>query len=233
MAGELTGEGPFVAVGGWRASQGAYHAREARFRPGTLPTLVSLMEAFEQFVAVALEAEGFVVSSAVKFRVKRATRKAAYKEIQEHGYEVDLVGARADRLILATVKSFFGSRGVAAEHVDGSTKSRRSGMRYILLNDPLVRDGVIKAACQAYGYRTEQVQLRLYVGKFAAPRKGNHREAIREWGAAQRVGAGSIEVFGVQDVLKQVMHAAEGNQYRDNAVLTTIRVLRAAGALDS
>jgi hypothetical protein len=65
------------------------------------------MEAFEQFVAVALESEGFVVSSAVKFDVSRTTRKAAYTEVQKHGYEVDLIGARANHLVLATVKSFF------------------------------------------------------------------------------------------------------------------------------
>jgi len=70
------------------------------------------MEAFESFVAVALEADGYVVSPAVKFPVRMKTKKAAYEELQTHGYEVDLVAARADSLILATVKSFFGSAGV-------------------------------------------------------------------------------------------------------------------------
>ena len=79
------------------------------------------MEAFESFVAISLEAERFVVSPAVKFPVRLPTRKQAYGEIQTHGYEVDLVAARADRLVLATVKSFFGSRGVVAEHVTGTT----------------------------------------------------------------------------------------------------------------
>ena len=73
------------------------------------------MEAFESFVALALEAERLVVSEAIKFPVTRPVAKAARHEIQTHGYEVDLVGARADRLVLATVKSFFGSRGVASE----------------------------------------------------------------------------------------------------------------------
>lgn len=187
------------------------------------------MEAFEQFVAVALEAEGFVVSSAVKFRVKRQTRKAAYDEIQEHGYEVDLVAARADRLVLATVKSFFGSRGVVAEHVDGTGESRRSTNRYLMLHDPTVRDGVIGAACQTYGYSKPQVELRLYVGKFASPKKGTHEARIREWCRCQRVGVGPVAVFGVQDVVEQVMAAASTGQYQNSAVLTTIKVLRAAG----
>jgi hypothetical protein len=104
------------------------------------------VESFEQFVAVAMEAEGLIVSEAVKFPVERQTRKATYTERQTHGYEVDLVGARADRLVLATVKSFFGSRGVVAEHVMGSGGDLRSRNGYILLNDPQVRDGVVAAA---------------------------------------------------------------------------------------
>jgi hypothetical protein len=83
------------------------------------------MESFEQFVAVAMEAEGLIVSEAVKFPVRRQTRKALHDEVQTHGYEVDLVGARADRLVLATVKSFLGSRGVVADHVMGTGGDRR------------------------------------------------------------------------------------------------------------
>ncbi len=187
------------------------------------------MEAFEQFVAVALEAEGFVVSPAVKFRVRRQTKKVAYDERQTHGYEVDLVAARADRLVLATVKSFFGSRGVVAEHV--ADKSSRHGKRYMLLNDEEIRDGVMASACREYGYEASQVQLRLYVGKFAAPKKGTHEAAIRQWCAMQHVGAGPIEVFGVEDVVARVRQAAAHNQYRDNPVLVTMKVLQAAGLL--
>ena len=46
------------------------------------------MESFEQFVAVAMEAEGLIVSDAVKFPVQRQTRKALHDEVQTHGYEV-------------------------------------------------------------------------------------------------------------------------------------------------
>ena len=44
------------------------------------------------------------MSEAVKFPVTLQTKKAAYAEIQTHGYEVDLVGVRRDRLVLATVQ---------------------------------------------------------------------------------------------------------------------------------
>ncbi len=69
------------------------------------------MEAFESFVAVALEAEGFVVSPAVKFPVQLKTRKAAYQgapwldgdviDSQVEGRVVIEAGARLER---ATVR---------------------------------------------------------------------------------------------------------------------------------
>jgi hypothetical protein len=187
------------------------------------------MEAFESFVALALEEGGFIVSSAVKFPVRRQTRKAGYVEVQEHGYEVDLVAARADRLVLATVKSFFGSRGVAAEAVIG-TDARTSGL-YRLLNDPVVRDGVLAAAAERYGYLKRQVELRLYVGRFAGRRSGQHEDRIRDWARRQRVGAGPIKVIGLDDVVRDVRIAADRTQYRDNPALVAVKVLAEAGQL--
>ena len=144
------------------------------------------MEAFESFVAVALEVDDFVVSQAVKFPVRMQTRRAAYTEVQTHGYEVDLVAAKADQLVLATVKSFFGSRGVAAEHVTGETTtgepvSERKRKRYALLNDRVIRRKVVAAAARRYGYTRGQVELRLYVGRFAGRQTGEHEARIRQW----------------------------------------------------
>jgi hypothetical protein len=67
-----------------------------------------------------------VVSDAIKFPVRLQTRRRDHVEVQTHGYEVDLVGARADRLVLASVKLYLGSRGVVAEHVTGETKDERA-----------------------------------------------------------------------------------------------------------
>lgn len=182
-------------------------------------------------MAIALESEGFVVSEAVKFPVAQETRKAAYEEVQTHGFEVDLVAARANRLVLATVKSFFGSRGVVADHVMGTTPDARARKLYRLLNDEDVRAGVVAGAAARYGYRKAQVQLRLYVGRFAAPTKGTHEAEVRQWCARQNVGAGPIEVFGAQDVVAKVQMAAASRQYRDNAVLVTMKVLESVGLL--
>jgi len=188
------------------------------------------VEAFESFVALALEHEDLVVSEAVKFPVRRRTRRTAYEETQTHGFEVDLVGARADRLVLATVKSFLGSRGVAAEHVTGSSGGPGARL-YALLNDPEVRDAVVRGACERYGYRSDEVELRLYVGRFAAPSSGHHERDIREWCASQVVGAGSIRVVGLRDVAVIARQVAQSKTYRDNAALMAIKVLDAADML--
>lgn len=99
------------------------------------------MEAFEQFVALAMEHEGLVVSGALKSPVERETKKKTYIEKQTHGYEVDLANADSNRLILATVKSFFGSWGVVSDHIVGE---RGYTSWYALLNQPDIRNGVTK-----------------------------------------------------------------------------------------
>lgn len=188
------------------------------------------MEAFESFVALAMEDEGLVVSSAVKFPVTRRTMKAQHKETQTHGFEVDLVAANADKLVLASVKSFFGSRGVVAEHVDGSA-GQSSSRLYALLNDPVVREQVLAGACSRYGYPEDRVELRLYVGRFAAPSKGENERKIRDWAATTVVGSGPIRIVGVDEVVDVVRRVAVSKQYRDAPALVALKVLDAAGHL--
>lgn len=189
------------------------------------------MEAFETFVALALETEDLVVSEAQKFSFQRQTTSG----LQTHGYEVDLVGARADRLVLASVKSYFGSRGVAADHLMGQSAKAVLNKRYALINDEELRTEVVAAAAKRFGYSTDQLRLRLYVGRFAGSRHGvtSHEQRIRDWCAAQIVGGGPIEVVDVHEVVSRVRAMAESKQYRDNAALVALKVLEAAGALSS
>jgi hypothetical protein len=128
--------------------------------------------------------------------------------------------------VLATVKSFFGSRGVVAEHV--TTTTAEWSPKYALLNDEQIRAGVISGAAERYGYEPGDVELRLYVGRFAG---GTNEARIREWAAAQSVGGGPISVHGADDVVRQVRQLARSKQYRDSAVLATLKVLDAAGVL--
>lgn len=188
------------------------------------------VEAFESFVALALEDEGLVVSESVKFPVRLRTRRKDHAEFQTHGYEVDLVGARSDRLVLASVKSYLGSHGVVAEHVTGESRDERARKRYSLLNRPEVRAPVIKTAAERYGYRIKQVELRLYVGRFSP---GTHEERVRKWAGRQRVGAGPIAVYGLDDVVGIVRRMAVSRTYRDNPVLVTMKVLEAARMLSA
>jgi len=145
-------------------------------------------------VALALEDEGLVVSESVKFPVRLRTRRQDHAEVQTHGYEVDLVAACAGKLVLASVKSYLGSRGVVAEHVTGETEDERARRRYSLLNRPEVRGPVIRAAAERYGYLAGQVEMRLYVGKFSP---GIHEAKVRAWARRQRAGAGPIAVYGL------------------------------------
>ena len=187
---------------------------------------IGRVEAFEQFVAVAMEAEkpGLIISSSMKFPVTRRTKKQSSEEFQTHGYEVDLVGANSERLVLATVKSFFGSQGVLAKDVFG--EGRGAGL-YRLLNDPVIRDGVIAVACDRFGYRSEQVFLRFYVGKFS----GKSEPAVRSWCATQSLASGPIEVYSVTQVVDAVLPRAAHSGYVDNASIVALKVLEAAGKL--
>jgi hypothetical protein len=173
-----------------------------------------------------MESEGLVVSGAQKFPVTLQTRKASRVEMQTHGFEVDLIGARVDKLVLATVKSYFGSGGVAARDVDGS--SEKGASRYALLNNPKVREAVLKGAAERFGFSPEAIEMRLYVGKFAG---ADNEARVREWCLSQVVGAGPIRVVGAEEVVSAVRGIASSSQYRDSAVLATIKVLEAAGKI--
>lgn len=189
------------------------------------------MEAFEAFVALTLEAEGLVVSEAVEFPVTRPTANASHTEVQTHGFEVDLVGASAAKLVLASVKSFFGSRGVVATAVEGEAPKPADNRLYAMLNDPVVRQGILGGARTRYGYTPRQVEFRLCVGKFAAAGKGAEEQSVRDWCAGTVIGGGPIKVYGVTEVAARARKVANTKQYRDNPALVAIKVLDAAAML--
>lgn len=181
------------------------------------------MEAFEHIAKVALEGEGFVVTTNVKFAVKRPTKKASRNESQEHGYEVDLVGARQDRLVLASVKWFLGSRGVAKTGFRGLDDSKPKQQKgYLMFNEEAVRDGIIKKAAERYGYRRSAVELRLYVGKFAR----DHEAEIREHLGSARP---PVKVVGLAEIVERVEHEALFKTYRNDAVVATMKMLKELG----
>ncbi len=183
------------------------------------------MDAFERFVAVALEADACAVYEGVRFCVEDESATGT-----QDGCEVAVVAARPDCLVLAMVRSLFASRGVVAEHVTGETKNPRCRKRYEVLNDRDVRAAVVQDAAERFGYEPEQVVLRLYVAKFATHGRGRHEERVREWCADQTAGSGPIEVVGVKEVLMKVRTVVR-REGGDDPVLKTIEFLDASGFL--
>jgi hypothetical protein len=182
------------------------------------------MESFEQLCRVSLEAEGFAVSGNVKFFVRRKTKRRDRREYQTHGYEVDLVGARARRLVLAEVKSYLGSRGVSRQGFTGlADKGSRSRVSlFKLFNDRALRTKVVAEACKIYGYTPAQVQMRLYVGKFA----GGHEHEVREH--LERYKNPPVQVVGLKEVVTSLVQLGKARTYIDDPVVMTVKALAAA-----
>ena len=66
------------------------------------------------------------------------------------------------------------------------------------------------------------------MGRFAG---GTNEAEVRQWCAGQMVGSGPIAVVGAAEVVKAVRTVAQSKQYRDDAVLATLKLLDVAGAL--
>lgn len=190
------------------------------------------MEGFEHLVKVALEIEKMIVSSNVKFHVARDTRKKGRPERQSHGYEIDLVGARQDLLVLASVKSFFGSLGVSRQGFKGlaigdvpPARQESFFSRYKIFNDADLRTSIIAEAAERYGYRTQQVELRLYVGKF---RNADDKAAITAHLGKMRAGKGAIRVISLEDILRSVFQVLNSRTYVNDPVISTLKALAEA-----
>jgi hypothetical protein len=177
------------------------------------------MESYESLVALAMRAENLHVSGPIKFKVKKQTKKTSKVEFQTHGYEVDLVGMRKDKLVLATVKSFFGSGGVFYNDVAAIKGSSGSG--YKMLNDRKLREAMIDEACKLYGFKPSEVEVRLYAGKF----NGRDEHRVREWCSAEVAGGGPIEVYNLVEVIDTVVELAKSKTYIDDPALVAVKAV--------
>lgn len=185
------------------------------------------MEGFEHLVKVAMESEDdLICDGPMKFAVQRPTRKKSHAEKQTHGYEVDVVGARKDLLVLSSVKSFFGSQGVGVQGFVGlANEERKTNYKaYGLFNYEDIRSGVIAQACQRFGYRPEDVELRLYVGKF---KSRSAQSAITEHLAKMVVGRGPVKVFGLSEIVEAVVKVAGSKTYINDPVIVTVKSIMA------
>lgn len=184
------------------------------------------MESFEHVCKVALEAEGFAVTSNAKFAVRRRTKRVGYEEYQTHGYEIDLVGARGRQLVLAEVKSYLGSVGVNRQGFVGLADRTKKTFfdRYKLINDSELRLEVAKVACARFGYALEHLEWRIYVGNFAR----GHEAEIRDYLLAL---SPPVRVVGLNDIVSSLIGLAKQKTYFDDPVLMTVKALMTAGRI--
>lgn len=188
------------------------------------------MEAFEHVVKVYLEAQGYIVTSGVKFPVRcRIEKKSGRTEHQTHGYEVDIVAVRSRSLLLGSVKSFFGSAGVRRQGFQGlADESKRTHYpRYRMFNDRAIRKGILAGAHARYGFPPKQIQMALFVGKFHGPDEA----AIRKHLAGISTAGGPVQVIGLTEIASKLLELANRKTYINDPVIVTLKVLRAAGAL--
>ena len=180
------------------------------------------MEAFEHVVKILVESQGYVATTNVKFFVRRKTKKKVRDEYQTHGYELDIVAARADSLILGSVKSFFGSKGVSTVgflELHGAVHEDQKG--YKVFNDSELRDQIREVAAKRYGYPVSAIRYALYVGRF----KSGDEQPIRTY-----LGTLGIEVFANPEICAGLRRSLVGT-YTDDPVVMTLKALEEAGHL--
>jgi len=183
------------------------------------------MEAFEHVVKVYLESQGYVVTTNVKFPVRRRTRKVALEEYQTHGYEVDIVAAKHGSLVLGFAKSFFGSRGVNRDGFWFADKPRERDLGlYRVFNEPDLRQSIVEKASERFGYPPQAVEFVPYVGKFTSR---DHEQDIRHHLRGQ-----GIEVVGVKEIMKGLSALAESKTYFNDPVIVTLKCLKEIERLD-
>lgn len=182
------------------------------------------MEAFEHMVKVFLESRGYIVTTNAKFPVKRKTKKQKYEEYQTHGYEVDIIGAKSNSLLLGSVKSFFGSAGVSRQGFrDIADVSKRTHYdKYKIFNEPEIRNGIFQGASEKYGYPLTQIQLCLFVGKF----DNEEEQLITDYLTSKQV-----KVYKLQMIIDGLLKAAKPSTYINDPVVVTIKALQLAGML--
>ena len=170
------------------------------------------MESFEAVVAAALEAENYVVSGPITIKWF-SPGQAKVKGQQPNRLEIDLVAARGDRLVLATVKSFFGSGGVYPKDVMGEG---RGASGYTMINDRKKRTELITLAAEKFGYAVKDVEVRLYAGKFAGL---TGEQEIREWASKQILGGGPLQVVNALQLSQIINALAQESHYQNNVAI--------------
>lgn len=183
------------------------------------------MEAYENMVARAMETEGLLVAGPKKFAFMLPYMKQGKERIATTWIEVDLIGMSADRLILASVKSYFGSGGTDASHFLGE-KGVKKAKGYRMIQDPEIRELLGEDASKLFGFDKKQIEFRFYSGLY----KGDGEQRIRDWADKKENHAfgNKIQIFNVNQVVDKIVLLAEGKGYVDDASIVAIKAFKAA-----
>lgn len=185
----------------------------------------SKMEAYENMVARAMETEGLLVAGPKKFAFLLPYMKQGTERIATTWIEVDLIGMSADRLILASVKSYFGSGGTDASHFLGE-KGVKKAKGYRMIQDPEIRELLGEETSKLFGFTKKQIEFRFYSGLY----KGDGEQRIRDWADKKENHAfgNKIQIFNVNQVVDKIVLLAEGKGYVDDASIVAIKAFKAA-----
>jgi len=176
------------------------------------------MESFEHVTRVWMETQGYVVSSGVKFPVRLRTKKKAQEEYQVHGYEIDLVGARRNKLILVNVKSYFGSHGLTLERLEKEK----------LFGNSIVLDGVLEGAMNRYGFKKNLIELWVVAGKVTSGRRTKIESFLKHFAASHRL---KTKLITVETIAEGLASQATKKMYINDPVIATVKCLHAAKLL--
>jgi hypothetical protein len=96
--------------------------------------------------------------------------------------------------------------------------------RFKLFNDRDLRKEVCDQACEQFGYTSDRLKLRMYVGKFAR----GHEEAVRA-----HLGNldPPVQVVGLGEIVAALIGLAGKRTYTDDPVVMTVKALAAARQL--
>ena len=185
------------------------------------------MESFEHLCKVAPEAERFVVTGNVKFFVRRKTQKKAHAEYQEHGYEIDLVAARGDQLVLAEVKSYFWLRGASTARDFANWQMRPAALTMTDLSCLTT----LNCGQRSAPWPASDTDMNR-IGSIAEVRwqlARGHEQAVREHLANLRPIP--VQVVGLGEIVPAIIGLAGKRTYTDDPVVMTVKALAAAGRL--
>jgi len=91
-----------------------------------------------------------------------------------------------------------------------------------MFNERRVRNGVLKAASDRYGYPKGKIQFALFCGKFTACDEAVVRRHLR----AMKVGAGPIWVIGPKQIVEGIIGFPKNRTYINDPVLATLKLLQ-------